>query len=628
LNWDGPLLVHVSYEATRTLGGVGVVLSQLLASPAFREGCRRTLLVSPLVRPCGQGSYEMRESLERDLEASGEVLYSGLRRHNPPELVRRLRPVEERYDVSFVYGRREAPGGPVEVLLVDLTDVLRSQRVLLGTMPLFLQRMRTVLGIDVPLDCRGARSLPWRLASRAWRSLFGERLGGSALVNGLYRKAVHHGLRHAPPLDHDAMMGLVMAEPVFDAVEALKPEEGSGAVILSQEHLSLPLAYKARLDGGGWCRTVFYAGEVRTPRVIVEYGAKPGQVASDNRYYQVQRLALAQGRTMDEVFPVGSWTSFQVLRGGHECDGVGAVSESVAEELRFLDRGFRERPVTVIPHGHRAVETSWEARNDSRAKVLRHVKERWGVDCQLLLTRISRDEVCKGLSRDVTVCEYLAELLPKERLPAVLLLVTQWWENDLSPNIRALRARVEAFNARRTGIHIALINQPTWPAGLDFTRDDLLRATDVSLGQSMYESFGLAQLEALSGGAICVISGVSGARPTVRALCERLGTSEAAYPNLVVADYAAEEARVPPRTLEDWKALSGEELHALERRTAESVARRVVERLPRDERAARELLETGRRLAGQMQWEPLIREQLIPFILAPLRDAAVGRTGT
>jgi hypothetical protein len=58
------------------------------------------------------------------------------------------------------------------------------------------------------------------------------------------------------------------------------------------------------------------------------------------------------------------------------------------------------------------------------------------------------------------------------------------------------------------------------------------------------------------------------------------------------------------------------------------VARRVVERLPRDERAARELLETGRRLAGQMQWEPLIREQLIPFILAPLRDVAVGRTGT
>ena len=46
---------------------------------------------------------------------------------------------------------------------------------------------------------------------------FGERLGGSALVNQLYRKAVHHGLRHAPPLDHDAMMGLVMAEPVFPA---------------------------------------------------------------------------------------------------------------------------------------------------------------------------------------------------------------------------------------------------------------------------------------------------------------------------------------------------------------------------------------------------------------------------
>lgn len=618
LEREGPLLVHLSFEATRSQGGVGTVLDQLLASPAYRGAFRRTLLVSPLVRPCGQGSYTPGESLAGDLAANGEVLYSGLRRRNPPELSRRLRPVEARHGVSLVYGWRPAPGGPVEVLLVDLTDVLRGYRVFMPTMPLFLERLRRLLGVEVELDAREPRPLPWRAASWATRALWGERLGGTTLVNGLYRHAVRRGWVHAPPLDHDAMMGMVLAEPVFEAVEGLRPPGKVGCVFLAQEHLSLPLAYKALLDGRAWSRTVNYAGEVRTPRVLVEYGDGPGQGASDNRFYHVQRLALAEGRTLDEVFPVGSWPSFQILRNGHLCDGVGAVSPSVADELRFLDRRFRARPITVVPHGHRPVETGWEARRESRERVLRHLRERLGRDFRLLLTRISRDEVCKGLQRDVTVCESLAERLSPERLPAVLLIITEWDAVAPSDNIRTLLARVAAFNARGTGLHIHPINQASWPAGLDFTRDDLLRATDVSLGQSLYESFGLAQLEPLSCGAVCVISGVSGARRTLATLCADMGTSELAHPNLVVADYASDEDGDPSWTLAHWKSLRTDELQALERRTAERVARQVVERLPRDDGAARGLLETGRQLAARMQWEPLIREQLIPFLTQPL----------
>jgi hypothetical protein len=627
MEWEGPLLVHMSYEATRAHGGVGTVLDQLLASPAWRGAFPRTLLVSPLVRPSGEGSYTPGESLERELEARGEVLYSGLRRRNPPELSRRLRPVEARHGVSLVYGRRPAPGGPVEVLLVDLTDVLRGYRVFMPTLPLFLERLRRLLGVDVELEARSPRGLPWRAASWATRALWGERLGGTSLVNGLFRRAVRAGWVDAPPLDHDAMMGMVMAEPAFDAVEALRPPAAPGCVFLAQEHLSLPLAYKARLDGRAWSRTVYYAGEVRSPRVLVEYGEKPGQGASDNRFYQVQRLALAEGRTLDEVFPVASWPGFQLLRQGHLCDAVGAVSPSVADELRFLDRRFRARPLTVIPHGHRAVETDWEARRRSRERVLGHLRERLGREFRLLLVRISRDEVCKGLQRDVTVCEFLAERLPPERLPAVLLIITEWDAAGPSRNIQALLDRVAAFNARGTGLHIHLINQARWPEGLDFTRDDLLRATDVSLGQSLYESFGLAQLEPLSCGAVCVISGVSGARRTLEALCARRGLTAQAHPNLVVADYASEADGDPAWTVAHWKSLTEDELQALERRTAERVARQVVERLPRDEPAARSLLETGRQLAAQMPWEPLIREQLIPFLTAPLHEGEEARTG-
>ncbi|HSP77040.1 MAG TPA: hypothetical protein VLQ93_00825, partial [Myxococcaceae bacterium] len=327
--------------------------------------------------------------------------------------------------------------------------------------------------------------------------------------------------------------------------------------------------------------------------------------------------------------PVEDWLDFQLLRHGHLCERVGAVGESVAQELRFLDRGYRALPLPVIPHGNQPIETSWQARRESRERVLGHLREALGLDCRLLLTHIARDAVCKALGRDVTVCEYLAELLPPEARPAVLLIVTEWEPGAPSEEIRSLRARAAAFNARQQAVHLHLLNQADWPRGLGFTREDLHRATDVTLGQSMYESFGLAQLEPLSCGAICVLSGVSGARYRLRELCARPGTSEEAHPNLVVADYsAAEEEPGAERSVEDWLRLGGEELERHERRCARRVARRLVEKLPWDEAGQRRLQETGRRLAERMAWEPLIREQLVPFLSDGWPETSTDRRDT
>jgi hypothetical protein len=607
------MLVHLSHEATRPLGGVGVVLQRLLESPAYREAFPRTLLVNSLIMPCGQGSYEARESLERDLRAQGEVLYSGLRRHNPPRLEQLFRPVEARYDVSLVYGRRQVGHTTAEVLLVDLSDVLRNYRVFMGSMPGFLRRLRESLGVDISLECKGERPAAYRLVSRLWQRALGTRLGASRLVNGLYRLAVRRGLLRVPPLECDGLEGMVLAEPVFEAVRALRQAEGLPCVVLAQEHRSLPLAYKALLEGSEWCHTVYYAGEVRTAKTLVEYGDSPGQVASEQRFYQVLRQGLAQGLSLGEVFNVEPWLSFQILRHGHLCERVGAVGESVAQELRFMDRRYRERSLPVIPHGNRLIETSWEARLESRARVRRYLLERLGLDCRLIMTRIARDDVCKALARDVTVCSFLEELLPEGRRPAVLLMVTAWSPGAPSAVIRSLQARVAEHNGRGGALHIHLINQADWPRGLDFTREDLHRATDVALGQSMYESYGLAQLEPLSCGAICVLSGVSGARFAV---------GEEAHPNLVVADYVTGEGERPAgRTIAEWKALSEAELRRMEQVGAERVARQLAERLPREEQGHRELLETGRRLARRMEWEPLLRERLVPFLQSGLHGA-------
>ncbi|HSP79435.1 MAG TPA: hypothetical protein VLQ93_12945, partial [Myxococcaceae bacterium] len=280
----GRLLVHVSYEATRTLGGVGVVLERLLESPAYREAFPRTLLVSPLIRPSWEGSYAAHEPLEKELGARGEVLYSGLRGPRPPRLARLFQPVESRHDVSFVYGRRPAGRASVEVLLVDFSDVLRGYHLFMPSLPDFLRRLRESLGMALPVASPGGRTAPYRWLSALWRRAFGVRWGASPRVNGLYRQAVRRGLLRVPPLDHDGLEGLVLAEPVYEAVRALCLEEDLECVLLAQEHSALPLAYKARLEGEAWCRTVYYAGEVRTAKTLVEYGGAGGP--SELRFYQ------------------------------------------------------------------------------------------------------------------------------------------------------------------------------------------------------------------------------------------------------------------------------------------------------------------------------------------------------
>jgi len=97
----------------------------------------------------------------------------------------------------------------------------------------------------------------------------------------------------------------------------------------------------------------------------------------------------------------------------------------------------------------------------------------------------------------------------------------------------------------------------------------------------------------------------------------------------VVADYAAvEEEPDAERSVEDWQGLGGEELERHERRCAQRVARRLVEKLPWDETGQRRLLETGRRLAELMAWEPLIRERLVPFLRDGWRETSTDRRDT
>ena len=68
------------------------------------------------------------------------------------------------------------------------------------------------------------------------------------------------------------------------------------------------------------------------------------------------------------------------------------------------------------------------------------------------------------------------------------------------------------------------------PEAMEFM--DIHKGSDVELGQSIYEPFGIAQVEPLSFGAICVLSNVCGCRGFIEH-----ATDGEDVPNVIVADY-------------------------------------------------------------------------------------------
>ncbi len=81
------------------------------------------------------------------------------------------------------------------------------------------------------------------------------------------------------------------------------------------------------------------------------------------------------------------------------------------------------------------------------------------------------------------------------------------------------------------------------PADMAF--DDLRRGTDLEFGQSIYEPFGIAQVEPLSTGALCVVSDVCGClgfaslRRTRQTGSCASSNLQSTLPNIVVANYTS-----------------------------------------------------------------------------------------
>jgi glycosyltransferase involved in cell wall biosynthesis len=583
-------LIHITHEAYEKMGGIGAVLEGLLTTRAYQGIVERTILIG-----------------------TGEV---------PPK-----RPATEEITVLYETGRPPAePSQPTA-----LTDAFRQIEAATGARILY--GLRTV---PCPLETRHAE---------VELLLLDVRQAGPGPVNRLKGRLWEaYGLasdRYEREWGFEEWMRA--AAPALEAIAALVGDNMRDAVLISHEFMGLPALLAARLRLPD-LRTVYWAHEVPTVRDLIENEA-------DVRLVFDQALETRRGvRSYEAMLRERGGYKYALVSRAHAAHRVFAVSTRIAQELELLSPDFRRTMVEVVYNGLPVRPIDLEARLRSHEALRRYVEALTGSRPDFVFTHVARPVASKAIERDLVVLEHMDDrLADRGQSAALLILATDggrrnldvicsmeaeygWPLNhrigwpDLVKGEVPIGKAVEEYNGWARVTRAVLINQfglsretcgTRVPAELSF--QDLRQGSDVEFGQSAYEPFGIAQLETLAFGGICVLSRACGCAQ----LLDRVAKGKLP-PNILMADYC------PPQEPE-CKCVSEGDTRRIEHEVGARLAHELVNRLPQTEKDFALLLETGWATAEKMSWQAVCREYFVPAMERclgrPIRRRAAATAG-
>jgi len=576
-------LVHVTHETTHQTGGIGAVLEGLLTSSSYLSEIERSIIIGPL--------FHREGSAHNRLGAAGKVLYCRQDEINDHPYAERLAEVEHKFKVSVIYGRR--------TFYNPLTQIKTNPEVIL-------------------IDIDQANPHPVN-ALKAW----------------MYDEFGIESNRYENDSEYEQYVRLAPAAlAVLHAIDASSPQHPS--MLISHEYMGMPTILAAALDPLGRFKTIYYAHEVPTVRRIVE-----SHSGHDTRFYPIMEQALAEKYYLPELF--GNQDDFfkhALISAARFCDNIIAVSDKVVQELRFLSPEFDQVHIDRVYNGLDSYPISLDQKIAGKNKLKEYAKEMLGATPDIIFSHVCRLTPSKGLWRDLLILEHLDREFQKDGRTAVFFLVgtdaarrnsedinrmeQQWnwplahregWP-DLSEAEADFYSVIQAFNLRSHQIKVVWFNQFGWdrrscglrmPEDMQFT--DLRMGADVEFGQSIYEPFGIAQLETLGWGGLCVISSACGCLDFVRSI-----TGPELPDNIVVADYTRPDAFEEYKDIHSLLQIDHRRRDLIEHHVSENLARAIMENLSQKHDQIQSLINQGGELAVQMSWDVICRNYFLPAL--------------
>ncbi|MFQ6035438.1 MAG: hypothetical protein ACE5NM_06265 [Sedimentisphaerales bacterium] len=586
-------VVHVTHETIGKIGGIGAVLQGLFTCKSYLDAVERSILVGPLFTT--EGSV-----LDR-LGENGEVLYSSVDGLINPGYAPAFRKLESFYNTGIVYGRR--------TFIDQQTGIKSSPEVLL---------------VDVRHMKNGA-------VNEFKKRLFEEFGIRSHLYEHLWEYEQY--IRLAP-------VAIAALKVLGIAKESIGTPPSANPVIMAHEFMGMPTALAAILEPCCDFRTVFYAHEVATMRHIVE--EHPGH---DTMFYNVVKKAHKEGLCVNEVF--GDQSSFfkhALVEASKCCDHICAVGNYVVDELQFLAPEFETANIDIVYNGIPAHQISVAEKLASKEKLQLYCENLLHFKPDFVFTHVTRLIRSKGLWRDLQVLASIEQQFRTQGKTAVFFVlsteVTQrpsqdiyhmesaynWpvahregWP-DLSDGEADFYTKVQQFNAQSRNVKAIFINQfgfyrkscgHRMPQDMEFM--DIRKGTDVEFGQSIYEPFGISQLEPLTFGGICVFSSVCGCSGLLR---DVIGAEN--IKNIIIADYTNLSTTLKTglgdfdyTDIEDLLQIDCSVREQIETKVSVEVAQQIVQRLPKSESEIESMIQAGYSLAQKMSWDVVAKNYLL-----------------
>ncbi len=622
--------VHVTHETVGKVGGIGAVLQGFFTCKSYLDAIDRSILVGPLFTTEGSVSERLGEN--------SEVLYSSIDGFVNTGYAPAFRKIEKYFNAGIVYGRRTFVDGQTgiksspEVVLVDVRYMDK------WVVNEFKGRLFEEFGIQSHLH------------EHLWE----------------YEQYV----RLAP-----------VAIAVLKALGAAK----DSTVVISHEFMGMPTALAAVLESCCDFRTAFYAHEVATMRRIVEE-----HHGHDTMFYNVIKQAHNDGLFVSEVFgDQNSYFKHALVEASKYCDHIYAVGDYVVDELRFLAPAFDSTKIDIVYNGIPAYHITAADKLASKDKLRWYCENLLGYKPDFVFTHVTRLVKSKGMWRDLRVLEHVEKEFRMHGKTAVLLVLStevsqrrssdiynmesayNWpvahregWP-DMSGGEANYYTAVQEFNARSRNIKIIFVNQfgfapkrcgKRMPEDMEFM--DIRKGSDVEFGQSIYEPFGIAQLEPLTFGGICVFSSVCGCSGFLRDAAE-IGTrrrskaysaeaaakagvlaterqksevrnqnSESVFcprsvpkgagqfwcgvKNVILADYTNLETHPHAiHQVEDLLQIGRSVRDRIEASESEKVAMQICSRLPKNEAEIESMIQAGYELAKNMSWDVVVKNYLL-----------------
>ena len=562
-----PVAIHVTHEAIQKIGGIGSVLHGLLTSKEYQKKFPISLLYTPL--------FYSEWSFEKRLGKKAEVLYSKRDGYCPEPWKKIFGPIEEKFGVAITYGKKH------------------FAKEHSGENP----TVANIVAVDI-----------WQMPDTVVNAFKFKLWEEYALESDKFRQ------------DHDYEQYLRIAICLPEILKALYGVNVP-LTLFAHEYMGIPSGLSLKKG----VKKFFYAHEVSTMRMVVEN--LPGH---DLSFYNILKLDQKNGISFEETFgKYPTHSRHQLIKRIDRFDGILAVSQLIKEEILYLLPNMNPKKIHTVYNGIPIEKVPYSEKVEGRALLKEYCKNLFSFEPDFIFTHVTRLVTSKGLWRDTRLLAEVDRFLHQQKKRGVFILLStlvgggrppeeifkmeekygwpaehrEGWPDLIGTEID-LHHQFQFFNKKAKAIRCLFINQFGFEAhscGKKMPPKTHLKhlrlASDIELGLSTYEPFGIAPLESIPFGGIPVVSDASGCAYLLK---EILKPDEYQIVHFTTLPPAFQKKY---QTKENFLKISQFERDVLETILCQKEALQTANLLPKNEKERKSRFETMQKKSHRLDWD-------------------------